>query len=161
MPDHQIPRPLRTNRRYRWLLGGSTLSMLGSRLTTIAYPLLVLAWGGSPFIAGLAVCVANAPSVLVYIPAGALVDRAADPKRTLIIAEMARGLAIAVILGELLAGCKWIPLLIVVAFFEESFEGVATLAERRYVRKLVEPPQARAAQLGMEARAHVVVLVGR
>jgi hypothetical protein len=161
MPDHQTPPPLRRNGAFQRLLGGSTLSMFGSRLTTIAYPLLVLAWHGSPFIAGLAVCAANAPSVLVYIPVGALVDRSSDPRRTLMAAEAVRGLAIAVIVCALLLNWKSIPLIIAVAIVEESFEVVATLAERRYVRELVEPAQVSAAQVGIEARAHVVVLAGR
>ena len=158
--DYQTTR-LRRNRAFRWLLAGSTLSMLGSRLTTIAYPLLILAWNGSPVVAGLAVCAANAPSVLVYIPAGALVDRWSDPRRTLIVAEILRGAAIAVIICVLLLKWKCIPFVIGVAIFEESFEVFALLAERRYVRALVEPAQASAAQVGMEARSHVVVLAGR
>jgi hypothetical protein len=160
MPDYPTTR-LRRNRAFRWLLAGSTLSMLGSRLTTIAYPLLILAWNGSPVVAGLAVCAANAPSVLVYIPAGALVDRWSDPRRTLIVAEILRGAAIAVIICVLVLDWKCIPLVIGVAIFEESFEVFALLAERRYVQVLVEPAQASAAQVGMEARSHVVVLAGR
>jgi predicted MFS family arabinose efflux permease len=160
-PDHQIPPPLRRNSAFQWLLGGSTLSMLGSRLTTIAYPLLVLAWHGSPVMAGLTVCAANAPSVLLYVPAGALVDRSADPRRTMIFAETVRGLAIAVIILALLLDWKHIPFVIAMAIVEESFEVFATLAELRYVRTLVRPDQASDAQVGMEARSHVVVLAGR
>jgi Major Facilitator Superfamily len=160
MHDHRTAQ-LRRNRAFKWLLAGSTLSMLGSRLTTIAYPLLILAWHGSPVVAGLAVCAANAPSVLVYIPAGALVDRWADPRRTLIVAETMRGCAIGVILFAVLFDWRDIPLIIGVAIVEESTEVFAVLAERRYVRALVESAQASAAQVGIEARAHVVVLAGR
>jgi MFS family permease len=135
--------------------------MLGSRLTTIAYPLLILALHGSAAVAGLAVFAANAPSALVYIPAGALVDRLTDPRRTLIVAEGIRGTAIAVIVGMLLLHWASIPLIILMAMVEESFEVFATLAERRYVRFLVQPGEASAAQISIEARAHVVVLAGR
>ena len=158
-PDEIVP--LRHNRAFRWLLGGSSLSMFGSRLTTIAYPLLILALHGSPAVAGLAVFAANAPSVLVYIPAGALVDRSADPRRTLILAEAVRGAAIAVIVGILLLHWASIPLIILMAIVEESFEVFANLAERRYVRFLVKPGQVSAAQVSIEARTHVVVLAGR
>ena len=165
MPDAEVvpspPEPLRRNRAFRWLLGGSSLSMLGSRLTTIAYPLLVLAWGGSPAIAGLAVCAANAPSVLVYLPAGVLVDRWSDPRRTLIIAETIRGCAIACVATAVLLDWQHILFIVLVAIIEESAEVFAMLAERRYVRTLVEPVQASTAQVGIEARAHVVVLTGR
>jgi MFS transporter len=152
---------LRRNRDFRWLLAGSSVSMLGSRLTTIGYPMLVLFLHGTPVLAGLAVFAASAPSVLVYIPAGALVDRWDDPKKTLLIAEAGRGIAIGLIVVLLLLHRASIPLIIVVAIFEESLEVFAMLAERRYVRLLVEPAQASSAQVGMEARAHVVVLVGR
>jgi hypothetical protein len=47
------------------------------------------------------------------------------------------------------------------AIIEESLEVFAMLAERRCVRFLVEPAQALSAQVGIEARAHVVLLVGR
>jgi hypothetical protein len=135
--------------------------MLGSRLTTIGFPMLILLLGGSPMVAGLAVFAANAPSVLVYIPAGALVDRWDDPKKTLLIAEAGRGAAIGSIVLLLALQRATIPLLIALAVFEESLEVFAMLAERRYVRLLVEPPQASSAQIGMEARTHVVVLAGR
>jgi hypothetical protein len=152
---------LRHNRAFRWLLASSSVSMLGSRLTTIAYPLLILAMHGSAAVAGLAVFAANAPSVLVYIPAGALVDRSTDPRRTLIVAEAVRGTAIAVIVGMLLLHRAAIPLVVLMAIVEESAEVFANLAERRYVRLLVRPEEVSAAQVSIEARAHVVVLAGR
>lgn len=153
--------PLRRNHAFQWLLGSSSVSMLGSRLTTIAYPLLILALHGSAAVAGLAVFAANAPSVLVYIPAGALVDRSADPRRTLILAEAVRGAAIAVIVGSLLLHRISILLVILMAVIEESAEVFANLAERRYVRFVVNPVQVSTAQVSIEARAHVVVLAGR
>jgi hypothetical protein len=158
-PDEIVP--LRRNHAFQWLLGGSSISMLGSRLTTIAYPLLILALHGSPALAGLAVFAANAPSVLVYIPAGALVDRSADPRRMLIAAEAVRGAAIAVIVGMLFFHRASIQLIILMAIVEESSEVFANLAERRYVRFLVPPGQVSAAQVSIEARSHIVVLAGR
>jgi hypothetical protein len=153
---------LRRNRDFRRLLYGSTISMLGSRLTTICYPMLILFLHGSPMIAGFAVFAANAPSVLVYIPAGALVDRWDDPRRTLLLAEAGRGVAIGTIVCLLLFHRAGIPLIIVMAIIEESLEVFATLAERRYVRLLVGSTQASGAQISIiEARAHVVVLAGR
>jgi MFS family permease len=157
MPDY---RRLRSNRAFKLLLGGSSVSMLGSRLTTIAYPMLVLSLHGSPVIAGLAVFAANAPSVLVYIPAGALVDRW-DPRKTLVLAEAGRGAAITFIVVLLLARSATVPLVIAAAILEESLEVFALLAERRYVRDVVEPPQAPSALVSIETRTHVVVLIGR
>src|SRR5437868_11680600 len=98
MPRNTVP--FRCNNSFRLLLGGSSASMLGSRLTTIAYPMLVLYLTGSPATAGFAVFAATAPSILVYIPAGALVDRW-DPRRTMLLTESLRGGAIATVVGSL------------------------------------------------------------
>jgi hypothetical protein len=157
-----VPTPqLRNRRDFLRLMAGSSASMLGSRLTTIAYPLLVLSLHGSAMTAGLAVFAANAPSVLVYIPAGAFVDRWDDPRRTMLLFEAGRGIAIAIIVASLLMSWVSIPLIIGVAIIEESLEVFAMLAERRYVRCLVEPVDASSAQVSIEARSHVVVLAGR
>lgn len=147
-------------RAFRWLLAGSSVSMLGSRLTTIAYPMLILFLRGSPLVAGLAVFAANVPSVLVYMPAGALVDRL-DPRRTLLAAETGRGIAIGSIVALLLLGWASVPLVILAAVVEESLEVFALLAERRYVRVLVDPSHAPSALVSIETRAHVVLTAGR
>src|ERR1700722_3839756 len=147
------------NGSFLLFLGSSSISVFVSRLTAIAFPLLVLFLHGSPMVVGLAVFAANAPSILLYIPAGALVDRCLDPRRTLLVEEALRGIAIGVIVSLLLVHRATIPVIIGVAVFEESTEVFATLAERSYVRVLVAD-QASSAQVGIEARAHVVVLVG-
>jgi hypothetical protein len=97
---HDGTMSLRDKHAFRLLLGGSTVSMLGSRVSTIAYPMLVLHLTGSPVYAGFAVFAAAAPSILVYIPAGALVDRW-DPWQTMMVSEIGRGLAIAGVVGAL------------------------------------------------------------
>jgi MFS family permease len=134
--------------------------MLGSRLTTIAYPMLVLYLTGSPATAGFAVFAATAPSILVYIPAGALVDRW-DPRRTMLATESLRGVAIATVVGSLALHRPSVSLIIGLAIIEEILEVFALLAERRYISALVEPGDASSALVRMEARTHVVVLAGR
>jgi MFS family permease len=158
MPDY--PAPLRRKRAFRWLLGGSSVSMLGSRLTAIAYPMLILFLHGSPVAAGLAVFAANAPSFLLYIPAGALVDRW-NPRWTLALAEVGRGIAIGLIVTMLLLHQATVPLVIGAAILEEGLEVFAMLAERRYVRVLVDPGQASSALVSIETRTHIVLTVGR
>lgn len=70
--------------------------MLGSHVTTIAYPLLVLRLTGSPFEAGWVAFAATAPSILVHMPARALVDRW-DPRQAMLMSEIDRGIAIAAV----------------------------------------------------------------
>jgi MFS family permease len=154
------PIPLRQNTNFRLLMSGSFVSMLGSRVSSIAYLLLVLALTGSPVVAGWASFAALAPSVLVYLPAGALVDRW-DPRRAMLWSECGRGAAIATIVTLLMLGRMSVPGLIFVAAIEQTLQVFSVLAERRFVRSLVEPAQAASALARGEARNNMVILVGR
>jgi predicted MFS family arabinose efflux permease len=148
------------NPNFGLLLTGSSVSLLGSRVTTIAYPLLVLAITGSPVVAGLACFAATAPSVLFYLPAGALVDRC-QPRIALLICESVRGGIIAVVVIVLLVSHPSLLLLILAAGAEEILEVFSTLAERRLARSLVDPENAASALAQAEARTHMAVMVGR
>ncbi len=134
--------------------------MLGSRLTTIAFPMLILVLTGSAATAGFAVFAVTAPSILVYIPAGAFVDRW-NPRWTIIAAESGRGVAISAILGMLALHRPNVPAIICCAIVEEILEVFAILAERRYVSTLVGPDLSSSALMRTEARTHAVVLIGR
>ena len=152
--------PKGTNRAFGLFLAGSSVSMLGSRVTTIAYPMLALYLTGSPVAAGWVACAATAPSIVCYMPAGALVD-VLDAKRVLMLSELGRGMAIAWVVAMVAMGWRSLPLLIVAAIVEEVLDVFATLAERRYVGSLVERGQTPAALGRLEARTHVAILVGR
>lgn len=147
-------------RDFRLLMAGSFVSMLGSRISTIACPLLALFLTSSPFDAGFVAFAATVPSVLVYIPAGALVDRW-DPRRTMLVCESGRGVAIAAVAVSFAFGRPSVALLIPVVIVEEILEVFSTLADRRCVRDLVPWDRAASAQSSIETRAHVVVLAGR
>jgi MFS family permease len=134
--------------------------MLGSRVTTIAYPMLVLYLTRSAVYAGFAVFAATAPSLLFYLPAGVLVDRW-DPRRTMLCNEIFRGLAIGAVVAIILFHKKYVVLIICLAIVEEILEIFATLAERRCISMLVDPDVATSASARVEARSHLVVLVGR
>ena len=134
--------------------------MLGSRVTTIACPMLVLCLTGSPVDAGWVAFAATAPSVLVYIPAGALIDLL-DPKRVMLLSEFGRGVAMASVVAMVIMGGRSIPLFVLAVIVEEILEVFSTLAERRYIRALVGQDQASPALVRVEARTHVVVLAGR
>lgn len=68
-------RPLWRNWDFQLLFAGSLTSVIGSEVSAIAYPLLVLAVTGSPAQAGVVAFAETAASVLLGLPAGALVDR--------------------------------------------------------------------------------------
>lgn len=145
---------------FRLLLTGSSVSMLGSRLSTIAYPLLVLSFTGSPVAAGWACFATTAPSVLFYLPAGALVDRR-NPRYVMLTCEFMRGATVLSVVMLLAAGSRNVMLLVCLAVVEEILEVFSSLAERRIARSLVDPAEAASALAQSEARTHIVVLLGR
>src|SRR6266567_4361960 len=87
--DH--PR-LSANRDFLLLLGGQTVSSLGTRMSLVAFPFFVLARTGSPAITGLTSFFGMLPYALFYLPAGVLVDRW-DRKRVMIAADAGRAAA--------------------------------------------------------------------
>jgi len=151
---------LRRNRNFRRLLWGSSFSMLGSRVSSIAFPLLILTLTHSAVEAGWATFAVTAPSILVYLPAGAFVDRW-NPRGTMLVSELVRGLAVATIVGFLVFGSPSVYLLIVLGAIEEIFEIFSVLAERRLTQFVVDTGHTEYALTRSEARAHLVVLIGR
>lgn len=152
--------PVGRNPGFRLLLRASSVSMLGSHVTSIAYPLLVLRLTSSPFEAGWVAFAAIAPSLLVHVPAGALVDRW-DPRRAMLVSEIGRGVAIAAVAITLAIGKPTVPLLTATAVVEGVLEVFSTLSERRYLGSLVRREQVPSALVRLEARTHVMVLAGR
>ncbi len=134
--------------------------MLGSRLSAIAYPLLVLTLTGSPVVAGWAGCAVTAPSILVYLPAGALVDRW-DPRTAMLVSEVGRGAAIATVVVALAFGDPSVPQLVAVAISEGILEVFSALSERRFVCSLAEPEKVASTLARSEARTHMAILIGR
>ena len=131
---------IRGNLTFRRLLGASSVSMLGSHVSTIAYPLLVLRLTGSPFTTGCAVFAATAPSMLAYIPAGALVDRWSrrwSPRWVMLLSEVGRGVAIGAVVATLAFGKPMVWLLMAVAVIEGVFEVFSVLSERSCVGSIV------------------------
>lgn len=147
---------------FRILMFGSSISMVGSRISTIAFPMLVLHLNNSPFITGLVTFAAIAPSALAYVPAGALVDRW-NPRRVMLATEILRGMVIAsVVLSLIICGFRisiWFLMLAMVA--EEILVIFFTLADRRYLSRLMEEDNIGSRQAYVEVRSHAAVLAGR
>jgi MFS family permease len=147
---------------FRILMVGSSISMFGSRISTVAFPMLVLHLKHSPFITGLVAFAAIAPSALAYIPAGVLVDRW-NPRRVMLATELLRGLVIAsVVLSLIICGLHisiWFLMLAMVA--EEILEIFFMLADRRYLSGLMEEENIGSRQAYVEVRSHAAILAGR
>src|SRR5204863_5346880 len=111
--------PLRRNRDFILLWSGQVVSTVGTRVTAVAFPLLVLAQTHSPAKAGLVGFAQTLPYMLFYLPAGALVDRW-DRRRTMIVADAGRTLALRSLAIALAFGDFTFAQVFVVAFVEAS-----------------------------------------
>ncbi|MGW7363962.1 MFS transporter [Streptomyces sp. NPDC054841] len=154
------PPPLRANRDFRLLWTGAALSFLSSRVTAVAYPLLVLWHTGSPLATSVVSFAALLPLLLVQLPAGALVDRW-DRRRLMIGCEAGRFLALATVAAAVATGTVSVPHLAVVAFVEAALTIFYRLAERGAVRNVVPQEQLPAALAANEARSRAAGLVGQ
>ena len=86
------PTPLWRNRDYLLLWGGQLISLTGTNVSQVAFPLLTLALTHSAAQAGLVAAARGAPLVALMLPAGALVDRW-NRRRVMIVCDVGRALA--------------------------------------------------------------------
>jgi MFS family permease len=128
--------PLGRNRNFALLWVGGALSAVGSRASAIAFPLLVLAIGGSATAAGLVGAAAMVPNLLFQIPAGVLIDRW-DRRLVMIVADAGRAVAIGSVAFAVLFGVPSVPHLVAVAFAEGTLTVFHVLAQRGAVRTVV------------------------
>src|SRR6266705_4263150 len=103
--DTRRPVALWRNRDYVLLWSGQMISSVGTRVSMLAFPLLVLAITHSPAQAGLIAALRGLPYALFVLPAGALIDRW-NRKHVMILCDIGRAIAfgsipVALILGRL------------------------------------------------------------
>jgi MFS family permease len=154
------PPPLRKNRDFLLLWTGAGLSLFGTRASTVAYPLLMIWYSGSPTGAGLVGFAALLPQLLLQLPAGALVDRL-DRRRLMILCDLAGLTAMGSVAAALIGGHLWLPHLMAAAFVEGSAAIFYRLAERAAVRNLVHPDHLTVALTRNEARGQGAGLLGQ
>lgn len=150
------------SRAFRILIFGSSISMMGTRISMLAFPMLVLGIKNSPLMAGVVSFAAIAPGVLLYMPVGAIVDRR-DPRRVMLLSEIFRGIVALLVVAALLIFGRDINIifLVLAMLAEEVLEIFSTLADRRCLNRLIEREKIRSRQASVEARTHAAVLVGR
>ncbi|MBX9831481.1 MAG: MFS transporter, partial [Burkholderiaceae bacterium] len=88
---------------FRWMTGGSFLSMLGDQFTLIALPWLVLQMTGDTLVLGTVLALISIPRALFILIGGALVDRH-SPKQVLMITKYINLVLLATLAGLVLAG---------------------------------------------------------
>src|SRR5260370_16790892 len=92
-PGPKRPLSLWRNRDYVLLWSGQTVSSIGTQVSLLAFPLLILAITHSPAQAGIIAALHGLPYALFILPAGALIDRW-DRKRVMILCHTGRALAL-------------------------------------------------------------------
>jgi predicted MFS family arabinose efflux permease len=136
------------------------LSTVGTRVTSVAYPLLVLALTRSPAQAGIVAFAQTLPFLLLFLPAGALVDRW-DRRRVMVVCEAGRAIALGSVAVTAALGTVTVPQLIVVAFVEGSLFVFFDLCEGAALPRLVPPEQLPTAIAQNQARTQGADLVGQ
>ena len=151
--------PLWRNRDFQLLWAGQAVSVLGSRTSQIAYPLLVLAMTGSAAAAGIVGFLGTLPYILFQLPAGAVMDRVA--RRPLMIAtDAVRLVALGSIPLAWWAGHLTIVQVTIVAFVEGTGFVFFRLGEVSAIRLVVPAEQHPAALSQNEARLRAASLLG-
>ncbi|HEY6284802.1 MAG TPA: MFS transporter [Ktedonobacteraceae bacterium] len=147
------------NRNFMLLWGGQLVSSMGTTITNIALPLIVLALTGSTFQAGSIAAIRGAVYVLWAIPAGALIDRW-NRKTVMVIANLGSGLAIGSIYFALLLQHLTIPQLYLVGAIEGSFFVFASLARFTAFPRVVTKEQFPAAVAQTSIADNLAILIG-
>jgi MFS family permease len=154
-----MSKPLRRNRDFMLLQAGQLLSNIGTRLTSIAYPLLVLAMTGSAAKAGFVLFARTAPQAIFALPAGVAADRW-NRKWLMVGADGVRVVAVSVLVVIIALDSNAFWLISVIAFVEgtgASFFLAAYPGAMRSVVPTHQLPDAAAISTGRNA---IVQLAG-
>ncbi|MDQ3964455.1 MAG: MFS transporter [Actinomycetota bacterium] len=152
--------PLRRNRDFRVLWISQAMSTLGSRVTSIALPLLVLGITGSPARAGLIGFAQTLPFLVFFLPGGALVDRL-DRKRLMLASDAARAIAFTTLVVALAWGEPHLLHIAAVALTEGTFFVLFDLSEMAAVPHIVPAHQLPTAIAQNQARLQGADLAGQ
>jgi MFS family permease len=121
-------RPLWRNRDFLMLWSGQTVSVLGTNVSTLALPLLILALTHSPALAGLLTAMRLLPYLLFSLPAGALIDRW-DRRAVMIRCDLIRWVALGSVPLAFSLGHLTVIQLYIVAFIEGTAYVFFSLAQ--------------------------------
>jgi MFS family permease len=153
------PVPLRRNRDFNLLWTGQAASGLGSQLSGIAYPLLILTITGSAAKAGIVGGAGLVVSLLLLLPAGVVADRF-PRKRILVITSLTQMTVVATVVPPALAHRVYIAQLVAVGAIQGAASAFYIGASRGAVRRIVPAVQLPQAFARIQARDHAALLIG-
>jgi predicted MFS family arabinose efflux permease len=151
--------PLRRNRDFLLLWVGEVISTLGSQISLVAFPRLVLATTHSAVKAGLVGFANRAPVLAFYLPAGLLVDRQ-DRRVTMITSSLVGAFALASVPVALALGDLSFAQIMIVAFLAGTRQVVYSVAEQGALPLVVAPNQISEAVARNQARLEAATLAG-
>ena len=132
------------NRDFMLLWSGQLISSIGTQVSQLAFPLLVLAITRSPAQAGIVGALRGLPFAILCLPAGALVDRW-DRKRVMLLCDTGRAIALGSIPLVLWLGHLSFIQLCLVALVEGTLMTFFSLAEMACLPHVVPKEQLPAA----------------
>jgi MFS family permease len=147
------------NRDFFLLWSGETVSTLGSQISFVAYPLLVLALTHSAADAGVVGFANRLPWLVLALPAGTLADRWSR-KRVMLVSDGVRALALASIAVGLLIGHLSFLQIVFVAFVEGTSFVFFGVCVRGAVRQIVAVERVPEAVARLEAKDFGAVVAG-
>ncbi|HEX7304848.1 MFS transporter, partial [Lentzea sp.] len=158
---HVGERALRHNRDFRLLWLGQALSALGSTMSSVALPLLVLLITESPVKAGIVALAGNLPFVLLQLPAGAYVDRL-DRRAVMLTCDLGRAVAAGSVAVALVMGELHFAHLVVVAAVDATLAVPFQLAESAALRRIVDDERQLPTAIALnQARTYGTELAGQ
>lgn len=153
------PRALWRNRDFVLLWSGQAVSSVGTQVSLLAFPLLILALTHSPALAGLLGAARMVPYLALSMPAGALVDRW-NRKRVMIFCDLGRALAMGSIPLAWALGRLTIAQLFVATLIEGTLHVFFNLAEPAALTRVVPKEQLAAATARNETLLSTSVTLG-
>lgn len=156
---HQRPASLWRNQDYLLLWSGQAVSSVGTEVSQLAFPLLILALTGSPAQAGFASALRFLPYLIFTLPAGALVDRW-DRKQVMLLCDTGRALSLASIPVVLALGHLTLIQLYAVSTIEGTLFVFFNLAETACLPRVVSQEQLPIATAQNSVTQNLSVLLG-
>ncbi|HEY2576555.1 MAG TPA: MFS transporter [Streptosporangiaceae bacterium] len=151
--------PLRRNRDFNLLWSGQAVSGLGSAISGICYPLLILAVTGSAAKAGIVGGTSLVTNLLLLLPAGVVADRY-PRKRIMVVTALAQMIAVATVVPPTLGHRVYIAQLVAVGVVQGTASAFYLGASRGALRRVVPASQLRHAFARTQARDQAVALAG-
>ena len=152
-------KPLWKNKDYLILFAGQTVSNMGTAIDQLAFPLLILYFTNSPFMAGVGIMIFALPTFLFGLFAGALVDRL-NRKKVMILCDVGRFIATGSIPILAIFGYLNVYLLFLFAFAEGTFGTFFSAAETVALLRVVGKERLTTAMSQNDASLSTTSMIG-